>query len=147
MDGAGLPGDRGFPSLGKYEVGSVGRAVKWLATGVASVVAFGLSLWLAATIKLSFLPKADADRWVVNAAFATAMAACVVACGAWWAGRENRPRSADGSTGGAGQQNIESQGSFLLGSGARMKARDINVTVNPAQVQPPGGDEVGLPKA
>jgi len=57
----------------------VGRAAKWLATGVASVVAFGLSLWLAAAVKLSFLPKADADRWVVNAAFATAMAACVVA--------------------------------------------------------------------
>jgi hypothetical protein len=94
---------------------------------MASVVAFGLSLWLAAAVKLSFLPKADADRWVVNAAFATAMAACVVACGAWWAGRENRPGSADGSTTGARQQNIRSPGSVQLGPRARLKARDINI--------------------
>jgi len=124
----------------------VGRAAKWLATGVASVVAFGLSLWLAAAVKLSFLPKADADRWVVNAAFATAMAACVVAFGAWWVGRENRSASADGSTDGARQQNIESPGSFVLGSGARLKARDIKVTVSPPPAAPSGGGEVGRPK-
>jgi hypothetical protein len=128
-------------------VGSVGRAAKWLATGVAAGVAFGLSLWLAAAVKLSFLPQADADRWVVNAAFATAMAACVVAFGAWWAGRENRRGSADGSTDGAGQQNIESPGSILVGSRARLKTGDISITVNSQPVAPPSGDEVGLPKA
>jgi multidrug efflux pump subunit AcrB len=61
--GGCAPGDRGFPGIGKYEVGSVGRAAaKWLATGVAAGVAFGLSLWLATAVKLSFLPNADADR-------------------------------------------------------------------------------------
>jgi hypothetical protein len=125
----------------------VSRAAKWLVTAVASAVTFVACLWLAAVVKLSFLPKADADRWVINAAFAAAMAACVVACGAWWAGRENQPRSADGSTYGAGQQNTESPGSFLLGPRARMKAGNINVTMNPPPVQPPSRDEVGHPKA
>lgn len=76
----------------------MGRAAKWLVICAASAVAFGLSLWLAAAVKLPFLPKADADRWVVNAAFATAMTACVLACGAWWAARESRPGSADSAS-------------------------------------------------
>jgi len=68
----------------------VSGAAKWLVFAVASAMTFGLYLWLAAVVKLPFLPKAHADRWVVNAAFAGAMTACVVAGGAWWAGRENR---------------------------------------------------------
>lgn len=71
------------------------RAAKWLVTGVVSAVVFGLSLWMAATVKLAFLPTAEADRWVVNAAFVTAMAACALACGAWWAARENLSASSD----------------------------------------------------
>ena len=55
----------------------VSRAAKWLVAVVASAVTFGLSLWLAAVVKLPFLPKAHADRWVINATFAAAMAAGV----------------------------------------------------------------------
>lgn len=146
-DGAGLHGDPVFQAWESTRWARVSRAAKWLVTGVASLVTFAVCLWLAAAVKLPFLPKAEADRWVVNAAFASVTAACVVACGTWWAGRENRPGSADGSTDGAGQQIIESPGSFQLGSGARMKARDINVTVNPAPATPPGGGEVEAPKA
>jgi hypothetical protein len=96
----------------------VSRAVKWLVTGVASAVTFGVCLWLAALVKLPFLPRAEADRWVVAAAFASVMTACVVACGAWWVGRENRLESADGNAGGVGQQITESPGSIQLGPGA-----------------------------
>jgi hypothetical protein len=60
----------------------VSRAAKWLVTGVALAVTFGVCLWLAALVKLPFPPEADADRWVVGAAFTSVMTACVVACGA-----------------------------------------------------------------
>ena len=123
------------------------RAAKWLVTGVASAVAFGFSLWLAAAVRLPFLPRADGDRWGVNTAFALVIATFVVACGAWWAGRENRPESTDSNADGAGQQITQSPGSFQLGPGARMKTRRVNVTVNAPPVRASGGDEAGLPKA
>src|SRR6266568_5004502 len=110
------------------------RAVKWTATVVAAVV-----------VKLPFLPKTERDRWVVAAAFATVMTGLVTVCGGWWAGRENRPESADSDTGGAGQQITGSPGSIQAGPGARMKMRDVTI-VNPTPV-PPGRDEAGHPKA
>jgi hypothetical protein len=75
-------------------VGWVRRAAKWLVTVVVSAMIFGGSLWLAMAVKLSFLPKLDADRWVVAAGFASVMAACVLACGGWWAGRESEAKGA-----------------------------------------------------
>ena len=104
-------------------------------------------MWLAMAVELPFLPKAEADRWVVAAAFAGVMATAVVACGASWAGRENRPESADGDRGDAGQQITGSAGSLQFGAGARLKARDITVNVNPPPALSVGGDEVGGPKA
>jgi hypothetical protein len=115
---------------------------------MASGVTFGACLWLATAIKLSFLPKAEADRWAVAAAFAGAMAAAVLAWGASWAGKENQPGSANNGTETVTEQQvIESPGTVLLGRGARVKARDIQVTFNPQPVPHPGRDEVGPPKA
>ena len=104
-------------------------------------------MWLAMAVELPFLPKAEADRWVVAAAFATVMATPVVACGAWWAGREYRPGPADDATAGTGQQITGSPGSIMFGLGARAKTRDITVNVNAPPAPPASGDEVGDPKA
>jgi hypothetical protein len=71
----------------------VRRAAKWLVIVAASAVTFGGCLWLAVAVKLPFLPKPDADRWVVSAAFASVMAACVLGFGTWWAGRESQPEA------------------------------------------------------
>src|SRR5205823_5269267 len=122
-------------------------AVKWSVTGVAAAVTFGVCLWLAMAVELPFLPKAEADRWVVAAAFAGMMATAVAACGTWWAARENRPGAADGDPAGAGQQITGSAGSLQFGASARLKARDITVNVTPPPAPPAGGDEVGDPKA
>jgi hypothetical protein len=125
----------------------VSRAVKWSVTGVAAAVTFGVGLWLAMAVELPFLPKAEADRWVVAAAFAGVMATAVVACGAWWAGRENRPGSGEGDPAGTGQQITASPGSIQFGLGTRAKTRDITVNVNPPPASPASRDEVGDPKA
>jgi hypothetical protein len=92
--GFGLLCDHGFQALGRAEVGWVRRAAKWLVTAVISAMVFGGSLWLAMAVKLPFLPRLDADRWVVAVGFASVMAACVLACGGWWAGRESEAKGA-----------------------------------------------------
>src|SRR5438046_10590465 len=94
----------------------VSRAVKWSVTCVAAAVTFGVCLWLAMAVELPFLPKAEADRWVVAAAFAGMMATAVAACGTWWAARENRPGAADGDPAGAGQQITGAAGSLQFGA-------------------------------
>jgi hypothetical protein len=122
------------------------RAVRWMVTGAAAAVTFGLCLWLVMAVNLPFLPGTERDRWVVAAAFAGAMTGFVVVCGAWWAGRENRPESADGGAGSAGQQITGSSGSIQAGPGARVRMRDVTI-VNPPTAPTHGRDEVGPPKA
>ncbi len=113
---------------------------------MAAAATFGFCLWLVVAVKLPFLPTAEADRWVVSAAFASVMAGLVSACGAWWAARENQPGSADGGLDVAEQLITESPGGFLLGPRARVTARNITVVSSPP-VQLPAEDEVGPPKS
>ncbi|MER5462478.1 hypothetical protein ABT010_17695 [Streptomyces sp. NPDC002668] len=61
---------------------------------MAPVVAFGVGLWLAGSVFSGWLPRGEAERWAVAAAFATVAAGAAGAPLAWWAGRE---------TGGGGQ--------------------------------------------
>jgi hypothetical protein len=61
-----------------------------LLTWAATAAAFMGSLWLARRFTFSFEPRHESDRWVVAAAFATAMSAAVLASGNWWASREKR---------------------------------------------------------
>ncbi|MEU1447686.1 hypothetical protein ACFV2U_00715 [Streptomyces sp. NPDC059697] len=56
---------------------------------VASAIAvFGVCLWLFQSADISWMPEAEADHWVVAAAFATVAATAVFTAVAWWAGRE-----------------------------------------------------------
>ncbi|AVZ71108.1 hypothetical protein SLUN_01435 [Streptomyces lunaelactis] len=57
---------------------------------MAPVVAFGVGLWLAGSVFSGWLPRAEAERWAVAAAFATVAAGAVGAPLGWWAGRETR---------------------------------------------------------
>jgi hypothetical protein len=70
------------------------RVARLLAAAVAAVVVFGLCLWLFRFARFSWLPRAEADRWAVGAAFATVVASAVLAGVAWWAGHENQPPAA-----------------------------------------------------
>ena len=70
------------------------RLVRWSLAATGSVVTFGLSLWLARDAPFGWMPRAQADRWVVAAAFATVVAGAVGAAVSWWAGRE-APSSAE----------------------------------------------------
>jgi hypothetical protein len=122
----------------------VSRVGRGLVTGIAAVVTFGVCFWLAMVVKLHFLPNPGSDRVVVAATFAGVMATLAGGCG-WWGNQEKRPESAEGGTGSAGQQITASPGSFQLGQGAQMTARDITI-VNPPAVQAPGKNEA-RPKA
>lgn len=115
----------------------------WAFTVVGAVAAFVICLWLAMVVKLSFLPKADGDRWVVAAAFAGVMAALVVAYGVWLVGRVDEPKP-EGSDRDGGQQITGSPGSFQVGSGARVKMGDLYLQ---SRRTGHGEDEVGSPKA
>jgi hypothetical protein len=56
----------------------------------AVVVVFGVGLWLAGSVFSGWLPRGEAERWAVAAAFATVAAGAVGAPLGWWAGRETR---------------------------------------------------------
>ena len=64
------------------------RSVRWLAAICSTVVVFGFCLWLFRFVSFSWMPHAEADRWVVATAFATVAAGAVGAATGWWAGRE-----------------------------------------------------------
>lgn len=58
----------------------------------STLAAFGFCLWIGRSVSFGWMPRAEADRWVVDAAFATVMAGAVGAAIGWWAERE-KPRS------------------------------------------------------
>lgn len=64
------------------------RSVRWVVAVTAAGVAFGLCLWLARSVSFDWTPRAEADRWVVAAAFASVMAGAVGLAVGWWAGRD-----------------------------------------------------------
>ncbi|MGW1491276.1 hypothetical protein [Streptomyces sp. NPDC002402] len=66
------------------------RTIRWAMAVTASVVAFGVGLWLAGSVFSGWLPRGEAERWAVAAAFATIAAGAVGAPLGWWAGRETR---------------------------------------------------------
>jgi nitrogen fixation-related uncharacterized protein len=75
-------------SIHQTHGGIVTRSLKWLGVVISTALAFGISLWASRAASFSWMPHADADRWVVDAAFATVIAAAVGGAGSWWAGRE-----------------------------------------------------------
>ncbi|MFC8093362.1 hypothetical protein [Streptomyces sp. NPDC057301] len=64
------------------------RRLRWLVTVVGAAVVFGVCLWAARTVWFGWMPRAEADRWVVATAFATVMATVAAAALSWWAGHE-----------------------------------------------------------
>ena len=55
---------------------------------VASIAAFVLGLWVDQQLTWSWLPHAEADRWVVAAAFATITATVTLTLAGAWAEKE-----------------------------------------------------------
>lgn len=70
------------------------RWVRWAAAAGITLAAFVVLLWLFRYATFSWLPHAEADRWVVAAGFATVGAGAVGAGAGWWAGRED-PQSGE----------------------------------------------------
>lgn len=54
----------------------------------AAAMLFVVCLWIGRAVSFSWMPRAEADRWVVATAFATVMATGAFGAVAWWAGRE-----------------------------------------------------------
>lgn len=67
------------------------RSARWVVAVAAVAAAFGLCLWLARSVSVGWMPRGEADRWVVAAAFATVVASAVGVATGWWAGREVPP--------------------------------------------------------
>ena len=63
---------------------------RWLIAVASTVGAFGICLWLFRFVSFSWMPHAEADRWVVATAFAAVAAGAVGAATGWWAGREHK---------------------------------------------------------
>ncbi|MEV5954703.1 hypothetical protein AB0M11_13155 [Streptomyces sp. NPDC051987] len=61
------------------------RVARWVVAVCAGAGSFVVCLWAARAARLGFLPRAEADRWVVATAFATTVAALVGAAAGWWA--------------------------------------------------------------
>ncbi|MER6084438.1 hypothetical protein [Streptomyces sp. NPDC001833] len=62
------------------------RAGRWVVAVCVGAGSFVGCLWAARAASFGFLPRAEADRWVVATAFATTVAALVGAAAGWWAG-------------------------------------------------------------
>jgi len=71
------------------------RAARWLVAVVATVAAFGVSLWVCGALVLPLWLKSGADRWVVAAGLGVAVAALAALGCASWAGGQ----SGDSSSG------------------------------------------------
>jgi hypothetical protein len=63
---------------------------RWLIAVASTVGAFGICLWSFRFVSFSWMPHAEADRWVVATAFAAVAAGAVGAATGWWAGREHK---------------------------------------------------------
>jgi hypothetical protein len=66
----------------------VGLLARRAIVAVASIAAFVLGLWVDQQLTWSWLPHAEADRWVVAAAFATITATVTLTLAGAWAERE-----------------------------------------------------------
>ncbi|MGY4928531.1 hypothetical protein [Streptomyces sp. 900105755] len=64
------------------------RWARWSVTLVVAAVVFGVCLWVARSVSFGWMPKAEADRWVVATAFATLMGTVAAAAVDRWANRE-----------------------------------------------------------
>jgi hypothetical protein len=67
------------------------RPFKWLIALLASTGAFVSCLWVGWVVGVRLWPDSltsVADRWLVAAAFASVVAAAILASCGWWAGRE-----------------------------------------------------------
>ncbi|MFL6078210.1 MAG: FxSxx-COOH system tetratricopeptide repeat protein [Mycobacteriales bacterium] len=100
-----------------------------LATGAAFAVSFvGAARWV--------LPRwidATADRYLVAAAFATAVAASVGLWGTWWASREDDKDPATGD-----RQKVEAgNAGFTFGPRSRTRIRKATFNVHPPAADPP----------
>ncbi|MEU6200241.1 hypothetical protein [Streptomyces sp. NPDC047061] len=78
------------------------RTGRWVVAVCVGAGSFVVCLWAARAASFGFLPRAEADRWVVATAFATTAAALVGTAAGWWAGHEGPPQAADGA--GAGRR-------------------------------------------
>ena len=70
-------------------------AVRWLVAGAVTVAAFSATLWLSDALVLPLWIRSTADRWVVAASLAIALAALAALWGADFAQREGK--RADGA--------------------------------------------------
>lgn len=67
------------------------RSVRWAVAVGGVAAAFVLCLWGARVVSWGWMPRGEADRWVVATAFATVVTGAVGAAVFWWAGREEAP--------------------------------------------------------
>jgi hypothetical protein len=70
------------------------RARRWAVTVFAGTGSFVICLWSARAAPFGFLPRAEADRWLVATTFAATVTTLVGAATAWWAGDRGRPGAA-----------------------------------------------------
>jgi hypothetical protein len=82
------------------------RSVRWSLVVLAVAAAYVLAVWLAASVRVPFGPTMEADRWVVDAGFATAISAAVLTWAGWWMDRSERSKNASKSTESAGRRDV-----------------------------------------
>ncbi len=82
------------------------RAGRWLVAVVATVAAFGVSLWVCGAFVLPLWLKSGADRWAVAAALGTAAAGLAALWGSSWAGQS------EDSSSRPGERSISAGGDF-----------------------------------
>jgi hypothetical protein len=75
------------------------RWARWLVATGATLLTFWVVLWVVRVASFSWLPQAEADRWVVAVGFATVAAAAVAAPTVWWAQRERNADSEHADSG------------------------------------------------
>jgi hypothetical protein len=67
------------------------RARRWAVMVFAGAGSFVVCLWSARAAPFGFLPRAEADRWLVATAFAATVTTLVGAAAGWWAGDRGQP--------------------------------------------------------
>ncbi|WP_217555743.1 hypothetical protein [Streptomyces sp. GbtcB6] len=110
------------------------RAGRWAVAVCVGAGSFVVCLWAARAAPFGFLPRAEADRWVVATAFATTVAALVGTAVGWWAGTGAGPEEPpDGRPPGA----ADGAGA---GTGRRPAVRQSATASDDAQVTQVAGD-------
>lgn len=72
------------------------RPMRWLVVVAAAVAAFGVSLWVATSAPLGWMPGGGDGQLAVATALASVVAAAVAAAVGWWAGDRRPVTSPDG---------------------------------------------------